>query len=60
MNYFVHNNIENKIKRQTELENYEFINQLSNIAMQAIEGLSDYGHKLIKVEEIGNISNVKL
>lgn len=28
--------------------------------MEAIDGLSDYGHKLITVEEIGNVSYVKL
>lgn len=56
----MHNINQKRIKRQTELENYEFIKQLSNIAMKAMEGLSDYGHKLIKIEEIGNVSYVKL
>lgn len=60
MHNFVHNIDQNRIKRQTELENHEFIKQLSNIAMKAMEGLSDYGHKLITAEEIGNVSYVKI
>ena len=50
-----------KIKRHTEeaIIN-KFKEQLSDIALQSMEGFSDYGHKLIEVEEIGTISHVRL
>lgn len=56
---FIRNITQNKIKRQTEKENNEFIKQLSNIAIKEMEGLSDYGHKIIGIEEIGNVSRVR-
>jgi len=49
-----------KIKRDTEEGINKFIEQLSDIALKSMNGLSDYGHKLIEVEEIGNISRVRL
>lgn len=50
-----------KLKRHTEegIIN-KFKKQLLDIALQSMEGLSDYGHKLIEVEEIGSISHVRL
>jgi len=48
-----------RLKRQTEQED-TFLNKLTGIALKEIEGLSDYGHKLIEVEEIGNVSHVRL
>lgn len=48
------------IKRHTEqVINQTFFEQLSDIAMKSMADLSDYGHKLIEVEEIGNISRVR-
>lgn len=49
------------IKRHTEegIIN-KFKEQLSDIGLQSMEGLSDYGHKLIEVEEIGSVSHVRL
>jgi len=49
-----------KIKRDTEEEISKFINQLSDIALKSMKGFSDYGHKLIEAEAIGNISSVRL
>ncbi|XP_060838961.1 cathepsin F-like isoform X4 [Rhopalosiphum padi] len=48
---------ENVFAQNHKIENNKFIEQLSDIAMQSMEGFSDYGHKLIEVEEIGNISH---
>ncbi|XP_026808389.1 probable cysteine protease RD19C isoform X3 [Rhopalosiphum maidis] len=48
---------ENVSAQNHKIENNKFIEQLSDIAMQSMEGFSDYGHKLIEVEEIGNISH---
>jgi len=59
--YSVRNIINHKkIKRDTEEEINKFINQLSEIALKSMKGLSDNGHKLIEVEAIGNISRVRL
>jgi len=49
-----------RFKRHTEQGINTFIEQLSDIAMKLMERSSDYGHKLIEVEEIGNISRVRL
>uniref|UniRef100_A0A2S2NDX9 Kazal-like domain-containing protein n=1 Tax=Schizaphis graminum TaxID=13262 RepID=A0A2S2NDX9_SCHGA len=48
---------ENVSAQKRKTENKKFIEQLSDIAMQSMEGFSDYGHKLIEVEEIGNVSH---
>jgi len=48
------------MKRDTEEGINTFIKQLSDIALKSMKGLSDYGHKLIEVEEVGNISRVRL
>lgn len=49
-----------KIKRDTEEEINKFIEQLSDVALKSMKEFSNYGHKLIEVEEIGNISLVRL
>jgi len=57
----VRNNINHKkIKRDTEEEINKFTEQLSDITLKSMKGSSDYGHKLIEVEAIGNISRVRL
>lgn len=45
-----------KIKRDTEEEINKFTEQLSDIALKSMKELSDYGHKLMEVEAIDNIS----
>lgn len=49
-----------KIKRDTEEGINKFIEQLSDVALKSMKEFSNYGHKLIEVEEIGNISRVRL
>jgi hypothetical protein len=57
--YSVRNIINHKkMKRDTEEGINTFIKQLSDIALKSMKGLSDYGHKLIEVEEVGNVSRV--
>lgn len=53
------NNNQIRIKRQMETDKHEFIKQLEGIVLNSIKGHSTYGHKVIKVEEIGNVSRVR-
>lgn len=54
------NILQRRIKRQTEQNNCTFIKQLTDSALKEMERFSDYGHKLIEVENIGIVSNVRL
>lgn len=57
---FVHYFNEKRAKRQINHENNDFINELSNIALKSLKSQSDFGHKLIEVNKIGNVSRVRL
>lgn len=47
------------MKSQLEKDKIEFIKQLSNISIKEMDRLADNGHKIISIEEIGNVSRVR-
>ncbi|VVC40349.1 Hypothetical protein CINCED_3A011948 [Cinara cedri] len=51
---------EKRVKRQSDQENSEFIKELANLALKSLKSHSDYGHKLIQVEQVGNVSRILL